>query len=78
MSFNVLLTESISAQGIDLLKKRAEVRITPSPLLTDLMPLIADAEVPGRMQKCSGTPDSLRLTRERSIFQERIGGEIGT
>ena len=44
MSFKVLLTESISAQGIDLLKKRAKVRIAPSPLLTDLMPLIADAD----------------------------------
>ena len=44
MSFKVLLTESISAQGIDLLKKRAEVRIAPSPLLTDLMPLIADVD----------------------------------
>ena len=44
MSFKVLLTESISAQGIDLLKKMAEVRIAPSPLMTDLMPLIADAD----------------------------------
>ena len=40
MSFKVLLTESISVPGIDLLKKkRPDVRIAPSPLLTDLMPL---------------------------------------
>ena len=44
MSFKVLLTESISVQGIDLLKKRAEVRIAPSPRLKDLLPLIADAD----------------------------------
>jgi D-3-phosphoglycerate dehydrogenase / 2-oxoglutarate reductase len=44
MSLKVLLTESISAQGIDLLKKKAEVRIAQSPLLTDLMPLIVDAD----------------------------------
>lgn len=44
MSFKVLLTESISAQGIDLLKKKAEVRIAPSPLLTDLLPLVAEAD----------------------------------
>lgn len=44
MSLNVLLTESISSQGIDLLKKKANVRIAPSPLLADLLPLIADAD----------------------------------
>jgi D-3-phosphoglycerate dehydrogenase len=44
MSFKVLLTESISSQGIDLLKKNVEVQIAPSPLLNDLMPLIADAD----------------------------------
>jgi len=44
MSFKVLLTEPISAQGIDLLKKRYEVRIAPSTLLSDLLPLIADAD----------------------------------
>jgi hypothetical protein len=47
MSFNVLLMESISVQGMDLLKEKAEARIAPSPLLTNLMPLMADAEVPG-------------------------------
>ncbi|OPY87220.1 MAG: (S)-sulfolactate dehydrogenase [Smithella sp. PtaU1.Bin162] len=44
MSFKVLLTESISSQGIDLLKKNVEVQIAPSPLLNDLMPLIAGAD----------------------------------
>jgi D-3-phosphoglycerate dehydrogenase len=44
MSCKVLLTESVSSQGIDLLKKSAEVRIAPSPLLADLLPLIADAD----------------------------------
>jgi len=44
MSFKVLLTESISSQGIDLLKKNVEVQIAPSPLLNDLMPLITDAD----------------------------------
>jgi hypothetical protein len=56
MSFKVLLTESISVQGIDLLKKRAEVLIAPSPLLTDLMPLIADAEVPGECRSAQERP----------------------
>lgn len=44
MSFKVLLTESISEQGIDLLSKRVTVRIAPSPLFKDLLPLIADAD----------------------------------
>jgi len=56
MSFKVLLTESIAAQGIDFLKKRAEVRIAPSPLLTDLMPLIADAEVSGECRSAQERP----------------------
>jgi D-3-phosphoglycerate dehydrogenase len=44
MSFRVLLTEAIAEQGIDLLKKKAEVRIAPSPLLKDLLPLMAEAD----------------------------------
>jgi len=44
MSFKVLLTESIAVQGIDLLKRGAEVCIASSPLLKDLLPLISDAD----------------------------------
>ncbi len=44
MSFKVLLTESISAQGIDFLKKRTDVRIAPSTSFSDIVPLIADAD----------------------------------
>lgn len=44
MRFNVLLTESISEQGIDLLKRRTAVKIAPSPMLKDLLPLIGDAD----------------------------------
>jgi len=40
----ILLTESISQVGIEMLKERAEVVIAPSPEEKDLLPLIGDAD----------------------------------
>jgi D-3-phosphoglycerate dehydrogenase len=44
LNFKVLLTESISPVGIDLLQKKARVVIAPSPSEDDLLPLIGDAD----------------------------------
>lgn len=44
MSFKILLTESISSQGINILKKSSDVIIAPTPALGDLIPLIRDVD----------------------------------
>ena len=44
MPLKVLLTESIAPEGIDLLRKKVEVAIAPSPEMADLMPLVGSAD----------------------------------
>jgi D-3-phosphoglycerate dehydrogenase len=44
MPFKVLLTESIAPEGTDLLRESVEVQVAPSPAMSDLIPLIGDAD----------------------------------
>ena len=44
MTYKILLTESISPVGINLLREKAEITIAPSPSEEDLTPLITNAD----------------------------------
>ncbi|MDD5168588.1 MAG: hydroxyacid dehydrogenase [Syntrophales bacterium] len=63
MSFKILLTESIASEGIDLLKRRAEILIAPSPAINDLIPLIKAAD--GLLVRSSDCTEELMKAGEK-------------